>query len=112
MEPEQTWGQGGFDLAAYRDNRAALLDKAVCDHLVWTQSLAACGNDASLAATWFDLEGNQHTTAVNEAFLQVHLRIVRSLMKDLTRCGPEGRLMVRDIFAGNFGLLRERDGLA
>ena len=48
-------------------------------------------------------------TAINNAFLTAHLRILRSIMHDLATCGPEGQLIIRDIFADHFSMLREQD---
>lgn len=100
-----------LDDVALRENRATLLNTLMLDHLVWVQSLGQFGKDASLAATWIDGNGQEHVTAINQAFLDAHLRIVRSVMHDLAACGPEGQLLIRDIFADHFSMLREDDDM-
>ena len=45
------------DIQNYIDDRASLLNKVFTDHVIWEQSLAAFGRDASLAATWIDHQG-------------------------------------------------------
>jgi hypothetical protein len=97
------------DQIAYRENRAALLDKLMLDHLLWVQSLEQSSTDSSLAATWTDGDGRDHITAIDQAFLAAHLRILRSVMHDLARCGAEGQIIIRDIFADHFSMLREQD---
>jgi len=109
MTPNANWWGDALDRAAYRANRASLLNKTMLDHLVWVQSLEQFGKDSSLAATWIDGEGRDQVTAINQAFLTAHLRILRSVMHDLARCGPEGQLIIRDIFAGHFSMLSEQD---
>jgi hypothetical protein len=109
MTPEPDWWDHNLDRAAYRENRATLLNKVMLDHLLWVQSLDQFGKDSSLAATWIDGDGQDHVTAINNAFLTAHLRILRSIMHDLATCGPEGQLIIRDIFADHFSMLREQD---
>ena len=98
-----------MDHIAYRENRAALLNKLMLDHLLWVQSLNQSSKDSSLAATWIDGDGRDHVTAVNQAFLAAHLRILQSVMHDLAKCGAEGQFIIRDIFADHFSMLREQD---
>jgi hypothetical protein len=108
MTPEADWWDHELDRVSYRENRAELLNKMMLDHLLWAKSLEQFGKDTSLAATWIAGDGQDQVTAINQAFLDAHLRIVRSVMHDLATCGPEGQLMVRDIFAEHFSMLREQ----
>ena len=100
-----------MDQAAYRENRAALMNKLMLDHVLWVQSLEHSSKVSSLTATWIDGDGQDHVTAINQAFLTAHLRILRSVMRDLAHCGAEGQVIIRDIFADHFSLLREQDDL-
>jgi hypothetical protein len=109
MAPEFTWWEDDLDLAAYRENRAALLNKIMLDHLVWVQSLTQFGAGPGLEATWIDGDGQDHVTAINQEFIDAHLRILRSVMHDLEKCGPEGQIIIRDIFADHFAMLHEQD---
>jgi len=95
------------DVSDFIENRAYLLNKVLVDHVVWRQSLEQFGREASLAATWIDFEGQDHVFAINRAYLKSHLKIVRSLMKDLLACGAEGKQVVRGIVALQASMLEE-----
>ena len=97
------------DVQDFIADRAHLLNKALVDHIVWRQSLEQFGRDASLAATWIDHEGQSHVVAVNRAYLEAHLKIVRSLMNDLVACGPEGKRAVQSILALQVSMLEEEE---
>jgi hypothetical protein len=96
-------------IQSYIEDRAHLLNKALVDHTVWRQSLEQFGKDASLAATWIDHEGQDHVVAINRAYLQAHLKIVRSLMNDLIACGPEGKKVVQSIISLQVSMLEEEE---
>ena len=95
------------DVQRFIEDRAHLLNKALVDHIVWRQSLEQFGRDASLAATWVDHEGQDHVVAINRAYLNSHLKIVRSLMNDLIACGTEGKRAVQSILALQVSMLEE-----
>ena len=95
------------DVQRFIEDRAHLLNKALVDHIVWRQSLEQFGRDASLAATWVDHEGQDHVVAINRAYLNSHLKIVRSLMNDLIACGTEGKRAVQSILALQVSMLAE-----
>ena len=95
------------DVQRFIEDRAHLLNKALVDHIVWRQSLEQFGRDASLAATWVDYEGQDHVVAINRAYLNSHLKIVRSLMNDLIACGTEGKRAVQSILALQVSMLEE-----
>ena len=95
------------DVQRFIEDRAHLLNKALVDHIVWRQSLEQFGRDASLAATWVDHEGQDHVVAINRAYLNSHLKIVRSLMNDLIACGTEGKRAVQSILALQVSMLDE-----
>ena len=95
------------DVQRFIEDRAHLLNKALVDHIVWRQSLEQFGRDASLAATWVDHEGQDHVVAINRAYLNSHLKIVRSLMNDLIACGTEGKRAVQSILALQGSMLDE-----
>ena len=95
------------DVQRFIEDRAHLLNKALVDHIVWRQSLEQHGRDASLAATWVDYEGQDHVVAINRAYLNSHLKIVRSLMNDLIACGTEGKRAVQSILALQVSMLEE-----
>jgi hypothetical protein len=97
------------DIQSYIEDRAHLLNKALVDHTVWRQSLEQFGRDASLAATWIDHEGQDHVAAINRAYLQAHLTIVRSLMNDLIACGPDGKRVVQNIISLQVSMLEEEE---
>jgi hypothetical protein len=97
------------DVQDYIQDRAHLLNKALLDHIVWRQSLAQFGRDASLAATWIDHEGQDHVVAINRVYLKAHLIIVRSLMNDLVACGAEGKQAVQSIVALHLSMLEEEE---
>lgn len=97
------------DVQDFIQNRAHLLNKALVDHTVWRQSLEQFGRDASLAATWIDHQGQNHVVAINRAYLQAHLRIVRSLMNDLLACGAEGKRVVQSIISLQVSMLEEEE---
>ena len=97
------------DVQDFIQNRAHLLNKALVDHTVWYQSLEQFGRDASLAATWIDHEGRDHVVAINRAYLQAHLKIVRSLMNDLIACGAEGTQVVQNIISLQVNMLEEEE---
>ena len=97
------------DLQDYIQDRAHLLNKALVDHIVWRQSLDQFGRDASLAATWIDHEGQDHVVAINRAYLNAHLKIVRSLMNDLIACGTEGKRIVQSIISLQVSMLEEEE---
>jgi hypothetical protein len=100
-----------WDSAAEKDwllqNRTSVLHKLVTDHMIWVQSLAQFDKDVSLAATWVDSAGDEQVTAINRAFLQVHMRILRSVMRDLIDCGPEGVSLLHHVFVGQMSLRQE-----
>jgi hypothetical protein len=98
------------DLQGFIEDRAHVLNKALVDHIVWRQSLAQFGRDASLAATWIDHEGQDHVVAISRAYLKSHLKIVRSLMNDLVACGTEGKKAVQSILALQVSMLEEEEG--
>ena len=100
---------GGDDVQDFIQNRAPLLNKALVDHTVWRQSLEQFGRDASLAATWVDHEGQDHVVAINRAYLNAHLKIVRSLMNDLVACGAEGKRVVQSIISLQVSMLEEEE---
>ena len=95
------------DVQRFFEDRTHLLNKSLVDHIVWRQSLEQFGRDASLAATWIDHEGQDHVVAINRAYLQSHLKIVRSLMNDLIGCGSEGKRAVQSILALQVSMLEE-----
>jgi len=97
------------DVQDYIRNRAHFLNKALVDHTVWRQSLEQFGRDASLAATWVDHEGQDHVVAINRAYLNAHLKIVRSLMNDLVACGAEGKRVVQSIISLQVSMLEEEE---
>jgi hypothetical protein len=97
------------DVQEFIQNRAHLLNKALVDHTVWRQSLEQFGRDASLAATWVDHEGQDHVVAINRAYLNAHLKIVRSLMNDLIACGAEGKRVVQSIISLQVSMLEEEE---
>jgi len=101
--------QGEDDVRDFIQNRAHLLNKALVDHTVWRQSLEQFGRDASLAATWVDHEGQDHVVAINRAYLEAHLKIVRSLMNDLIACGAEGKRIVQSIISLQVRMLEEEE---
>jgi hypothetical protein len=100
---------GEDDVRDFIQNRAHLLNKALVDHTVWRQSLEQFGRDASLAATWIDHEGQDHVVAINRAYLEAHLKIVRSLMNDLIACGAEGKQIVQSIISLQVRMLEEEE---
>ncbi len=100
---------GEDDVQVFIQNRAYLLNQALADHTVWRQSLEQFGRDASLAATWIDHEGQDHTVAINRAYLKAHLKIVRSLMNDLIACGAEGKRIVKSIVSLQVSMLEEEE---
>ena len=100
---------GEDDVRDFIQNRAHLLNKALVDHTVWRQSLEQFGRNASLAATWIDHEGQDHVAAINRAYLQAHLTIVRSLMNDLIACGPDGKRVVQSIISLQVSMLEEEE---
>jgi hypothetical protein len=100
---------GEDDVQDFIQNRAHLLNKALVDHTVWRQSLEQFGRDASLAATWVDHEGQDHVVAINRAYLEAHLKIVRSLMNDLIACGAEGKQIVQSIISLQVRMLEEEE---
>jgi hypothetical protein len=113
MAFEPGWWEQDLDRAAYRANRAELLNKLLLDHVLWVRSLDRFGTDASLAATWVDRDGQDQVTALDQAFLAAHLRILRSVMHDLARCGPEGQHLIQTIVAEHLRLLHnQEEGLA
>jgi hypothetical protein len=93
----------------YIRDRAHLLNKALVDHMVWRQSLEQFGRDASLTATWIDHEGQDHVVAINRAYLNAHLQIVRSLINDLIACGAEGKRAVQSIISLHVSMLEEEE---
>ena len=95
------------DIQNYIDDRASLLNKVFTDHVIWEQSLAAFGRDASLAATWVDHQGEEHVYAINRVYLDAHFRIVRSLLADLAACGPAGNVAIQSIVALHADMLSE-----
>jgi hypothetical protein len=97
------------EMQDYIEDRAHLLNKALVDHTVWRQSLEQFGRDASLAATWIDHEGQDHVVAINRAYLNAHLKIVRSLMNDLIACGTEGKRIVQSIISLQVSMLEEEE---
>jgi hypothetical protein len=97
------------EMQDYIEDRAHLLNKALVDHTVWRQSLEQFGRDASLAATWIDYEGQDHVVAINRAYLNAHLKIVRSLMNDLIACGTEGKRIVQSIISLQVSMLEEEE---
>ena len=110
---EPSWWEPTRDRAAYRVNRADLLHKLLLDHVLWVQALERFGTDASLAATWVDRDRQEQVTAINQAFLAAHLRILRSVMHDLATCGPEGQRLIQTIVADHLSLLGDQEeGLA
>ena len=100
---------GEDDLQDFIQNRAHLLNKVLSDHTVWRQSLEQFGRDASLAATWIDHEGHDHVVAINRAYLNAHLKIVRSLMNDLIACGAEGKRVVQSIISLQVSMMEEEE---
>jgi len=100
---------GEDDVQDFIRDRAHLLNKALVDHTVWRQSLEQFGRDASLAATWVDHEGQDHVVAINRAYLEAHLKIVRSLMNDLITCGAEGKRIVQSIISLQVRMLEEEE---
>ena len=110
MAFEPNWWEQALDRAAYRANRAELLNKLLFDYLVWAQALTPFAGDTSLAATCVDRDGQPQVTAINQAFLAAHLRILRSVMHDLAQCGPEGRFLFQSIVAEHLGLLGDPEG--
>jgi hypothetical protein len=95
------------DVPDYIADRAALLNKVFTDHVLWEQSLASFGRDASLAATWVDHEGEEHVFAINRVYLDAHFKIVRSLLADLAACGPAGNGAIQHILALHADMLSE-----
>jgi hypothetical protein len=95
------------DMQDYIADRACLLNKVFTDHVIWEQSLAAFGRDASLAATWVDHQGEEHTFAINRVYLDAHFKIVRSLLADLAACGPAGNVAIQSILALHAHMLSE-----
>src|SRR5215218_10869480 len=95
------------DIQNYIDDRASLLNKVFTDHVIWEQSLAAFGRDASLAATWVDHQGEEHVFAINRVYLDAHFKIVRSLLADLAACGPAGNIAIQSIVALHADMLSE-----
>lgn len=109
MALDPIWWEQGLDRVAYRVNRAQLLTKLLLDYLLWAQALAPFAQDASLAATWVDHAGQVQVTAINQAFLAAQLRILRSVMHDLAKCGPEGQRLIQTIVANHLSLLGDRE---
>ena len=97
------------DIPDYIEDRASLLNKVFTDHVIWEQSLAAFGRDASLAATWVDHQGEEHVFAINRVYLDAHLKIVRSLLADLSACGPAGNVAIQSIMALHAEMLGEEE---
>jgi hypothetical protein len=95
------------DMHDYIADRASLLNKVITDHVIWEQSLEAFGRDASLAATWIDHQGEEHVFAINRVYLDAHLKIVRSLLADLSACGPAGSIAIQSIVALHAEMLGE-----
>ena len=95
------------DMHDYIADRASLLNKVITDHVIWEQSLEAFGRDASLAATWIDHQGEEHVFAINRVYLDAHFKIVRSLLANLTACGPAGNLAIQSIIALHADMLSE-----
>jgi len=95
------------DIQNYIGDRASLLNKVFTDHVIWEQSLAAFGRDASLAATWIDHQGEEHVFAINRVYLDAHFKIVRSLLADLAACGPAGNVAIQSIVALHAEMLSE-----
>ena len=93
----------------YVADRASLLNKVFTDHMIWEQSLGAFGRDASLAATWIDHLGQEHTFAINRVYLDAHFKIVRSLLADLAACGPAGNVAIQRILALHADMLSEEE---
>jgi hypothetical protein len=103
------WGadQDNEEVRAYIADRAHLLNRLCTDHVLWRQSLESCGRNASLAATWVDADGQEHTVAINGPFLDAHRHIIRSVMRDLLLCGAAGRDAVHSVFALQASMMKE-----
>jgi hypothetical protein len=107
MQPDNGPRDGPTGWDPYVANRVAFLAKALMDHSTWGRSLDAAGEGAALAVSWVDGDGRRHTTVVDRAFLDAHLRVLRSLMGDLSACGEVGALALRGLFARQLAAMDE-----
>jgi hypothetical protein len=97
---EQIPDQDG--ITAYQDNRALLLDKVLRDHdqleQAFGQSLARHPECPGFAVQSYDRYGDpQEILIVDAMFLEGHLKIAESLMKDLWVTGERGAAIVQEV---------------
>ncbi len=97
---EQIPDQDG--ITPYQDNRALLLDKVLRDHdqleQAFSQSLARSAECPGFAVLSSDRYGDpQEILIVDATFLEGHLKIAESLMKDLWVTGERGAAIVQAV---------------
>jgi hypothetical protein len=78
-------------------NRVGLLHKLLADRRIWQQARAQFGPQSTQSVGWIDTDGEPHRTLLTRDVLAGHTSVLRAVIDDLMRCGPEGQRLVRVI---------------
>jgi S-adenosylmethionine/arginine decarboxylase-like enzyme len=83
------------DLPHFIANRSRILTKTYQDHLTWEQALNVSTSRFGTYTSWVDSEGTTRTVVIDESYVAIHWKIMRSIILDLAECGKEGLDVLR-----------------